>query len=277
LHNLVANGSSLFLDLVGIPRWRDDVPTRDLGELIHEDKSAVLHVTDGSLVEQLNASLARYVETEHRRNVFVLGEERQAAATVIAALQRLCTVAVREAQEKRERATEQASDMQTQLASMRRLMRAEVFRGVKCYTVSEQLSRSFFVERVPQVLGFDRCVLPHQILEHLFLGDYVSAAGSLSLLRSLNITHVVNASNGLGRNVFSPHITYLNVDVDDSESAELSVHFDPVTKVILIFAFGVHLLILSKSLWTKPRTTEAGRWWRALREFRVLRRWCSRI
>ncbi len=120
-------------------------------------------------------------------------------------------------------------------------MRAAVFRQVRCYTVSEQLARTFFVERVPLVLGSGRCVLPHQITDFLFLGDHVSAAGSLPLLQTLKITHIINASNGLFREVFAPHISYLNVDVDDDECEEISVHFESALQVPLIPRhFGFH-------------------------------------
>ena len=69
-----------------------------------------------------------------------------------------------------------------------------------------------------QVLGRVSEIIPSK----LYLSD-MTAALDISVINHFSITHVVNATNGAAPNKFS-NILYHNVDIEDTEEADISCH-----------------------------------------------------
>lgn len=61
----------------------------------------------------------------------------------------------------------------------------------------------------------------------LFLSD-MHAATNHDILKNFDITHVVNASNGIVENAFPDKYEYLNIDVEDDNEADITPHFEKV-------------------------------------------------
>ena len=69
-----------------------------------------------------------------------------------------------------------------------------------------------------KVLGRVSEIIPSK----LYLSD-ITAALDISVIKYFSITHIVNATNGAAPNTF-PDILYHNVDIEDTEEADISSH-----------------------------------------------------
>ena len=195
LHNAIANGSLVFFDCVplGDEAAPPPPPSQVLDELIFDDRKRLVRVT---LDRELSAAELSELATSAmvaRHNAFVLGGEEKNVS------RRLLEV----------------------------LRSEDALRRV--FSVPSELARAYF-RRVP-VLRAERFELPHEIVPGLFLGCYASAARSAEVLKALGITHVVNATGGFV-NQFVGTFNYLDVDVQDSEEANIEEHFERVIEFV---------------------------------------------
>jgi protein-tyrosine phosphatase/rhodanese-related sulfurtransferase len=73
---------------------------------------------------------------------------------------------------------------------------------------------------------------PSEMIEDfLWLGS-MQSAHSTETIQGLRITHIVDATNHTDSNKFPDVVKYLNVDIDDDESSDLTPFFQPVCKFI---------------------------------------------
>jgi len=67
--------------------------------------------------------------------------------------------------------------------------------------------------------------------DHLYLSDMHTAVDQ-DILKLLNITHIVNASNGAIPNKFPESISYMNIDIEDDDESDIYSHFHSVYKFL---------------------------------------------
>ena len=112
-------------------------------------------------------------------------------------------------------------------ASPSRLLRSKSMFQIREKLRLRPLATTFDQEPAPDcdALG----VLPHAILDNLFLGDYQSSKNPRLL--NLGVTGVVNAAGGLP-NPLSGQFKYLKVDLADSALTDIQSHFAAVIKFV---------------------------------------------